>query len=202
MFHNSHNEAVPEATRSAARKCLAAEFISAGPGFCTNRQKASNVVQNRCSTEMNSVVDEDIGLVKFCSLRFSKSVQIPMPLGTDARNECGALTYSLPPRRLGSDPPSGRMKNIFAKHKSSGIGLAPVANTCRHFVTETHSALQPRIHFNQCRCFSRSFTALGLALVMECRGRLLVQSALSATLGASSMFRSWCRICRCWGERL
>ena len=68
MFHNSHNEAVPEATR-AARKCSAAEFISVGPGFCTNRRKARNVVQKRCSTEMNSVVDEETGLVKFCVVR-------------------------------------------------------------------------------------------------------------------------------------
>ena len=73
VFHHSHNEAVPETTR-AARKCFAAEFISVGPGFCTNRHKAGNVVQKHCSTEMNSVVDEDSGLVKFCLLCFSKNV--------------------------------------------------------------------------------------------------------------------------------
>ncbi len=64
MFHISHDAAVPETTRAAARKCFAPEFISVGTGFCTNRQKANNVVQKRCSTEINSVVDEDAGLVQ------------------------------------------------------------------------------------------------------------------------------------------
>jgi hypothetical protein len=81
VFHNSHSEAVPETTRDVARKCFAAEFISVGPGFCTNRLKARTVVQKRCSTEMNSVVDEDTGVVKFCLLCFSKNVLIPMPKG-------------------------------------------------------------------------------------------------------------------------
>ncbi len=31
--------------------------------------------------------------------------------------------------------------------------------TYRHLVTETHSALKPLLHFNQCFCFSKSFTA-------------------------------------------
>ncbi len=74
MFHNSHNEAACETTRGAARKCIAAEFISVGTGFCTNRHKAGNVVQKRCSTEMNSVVDEDTGVVKFGLPYFSKDV--------------------------------------------------------------------------------------------------------------------------------
>ena len=74
VFHNYHNEAVPETTPSAARNCFAAEFISVGTGFCTNRNKARNVVQKRCSTEMNSVVDEHIDLVKLCLLCLSKNV--------------------------------------------------------------------------------------------------------------------------------
>ena len=50
------------------RNCFAAEFISVGTGFCTNRQKASSAPQKRCSTQLNSVVDEDTGLVKLCLL--------------------------------------------------------------------------------------------------------------------------------------
>ena len=74
VFHNSYNEAVPETNRAAARKCFAAEFISVGTGFCTNLNKARNVVQKRCSTEMNSVVDEDTGVVKFGLPYFLKDV--------------------------------------------------------------------------------------------------------------------------------
>ena len=71
-FYKSRNEAVPETRRAAARKWFAAEFISVGPGFCTNRHKASNVVQKRCCTEMNSAVDEHTRLLRSCSLCFSK----------------------------------------------------------------------------------------------------------------------------------
>ena len=42
------------------------------------------------------------------------------------------------------------------------------------FVTETPSALQARIHFHQCVCFSRSFTAFGS-----------VVNAMSLVAGAS-----------------
>ena len=33
-------------------------------------------MQKRCSTEINSVVDEETGLVKFCLLCFPKNVEI------------------------------------------------------------------------------------------------------------------------------
>ena len=53
--------------------------------------------------------------------------------------------------------PSGLSVRLFLLT----LGLAPEADACRHFVTNTHSAWQPRIYFKQCFCFSKSFTALG-----------------------------------------
>ena len=60
-------------------------------------------------------------------------------------------------------------------------GLAPVSTTYRHFVTETHCALQRILQFNQCFCFSKSFTALGEALVRTLSTRSTGEEAQRAS---------------------